>query len=117
MQQFIRERVELTTQWKVKSQDFVTANLWNVGQYAILLHMVARHTNYEVGKLMHVIGDCHIYNKHESIAEELLNREPLEASKLWVNPDITNFYEFAEEDFELVDYKTHPQIKGIDVAI
>lgn len=95
----------------------MTANFFNVAEYAILLHMVARHTGYEVGTLVHIIGDCHIYNKHEEIANELLSRKPFKAPKLWVNPEVTNFYDFTEDDFKLVDYETHEQIKGIDVAI
>lgn len=117
MQQFIRERVELTTQRKIKSQDFIVANFFNVCEYALLVHMVARHLGLEVGTLVHIIGDCHLYNKHEEIAKELISRKPLEASKLWVNPEVTNFYDFTEDDFKLVDYNPHPQIKDIDVAI
>lgn len=47
--------------------------------------MMTIHTRYEVGLLTHVIGDCHTYNKHEEIAKELLSRETMQASKLWVN--------------------------------
>ena len=115
--QFVVKDGKINLLLKQRSQDFIVANFWNVGQYALLLHMVARHTGYEVGILTHVIGDCHIYNKHEDIAKELLNRQPKEASKLWINPEVKDFYEFTEDDFELVDYNPHPQIKGIDVAI
>jgi len=115
--QFVVKDGKVNLLLKQRSQDFLTANFFNVCEYALLLHMVARHTGYEVGILTHVIGDCHLYNKHLKHAEELLTREPFEAPKLWVNPDVTDFYEFTEEDFELVDYKHHPQIKGFDVAI
>lgn len=115
--QFVVKDGKVNLLLKQRSQDFLTANAFNVCEYAILLHMVARHTGYEVGKLVHVIGDCHLYNKHEEYAEELLKREPFPAPKLWVNPDVKDFYEFTEEDFKLIDYETHEQIKGIDVAI
>lgn len=102
---------------KQRSQDFITANFFNVAEYAILAHMIARHLGLEVGILTHVIGDCHIYNKHEEIALELLSREPMKAPTLWINPEVKNFYDFTEDDFKLVDYEKHPQIHGIDVAI
>lgn len=115
--QFVVKDGKINLLLKQRSQDFLTANFFNVCEYAILVHMVARHTGYEVGKLTHVIGDCHLYNKHEEHAIKLLSRDPFPAPKLWVNPKITNFYEFTEDDFKLIDYETHPQIKGIDVAI
>lgn len=115
--QFVVKGDKVNLLLKQRSQDFITANFFNVAEYAILLHMVARHTGYKVGKLTHVIGDCHLYNKHEEIAEELISREPFEAPKLWVNPEVTDFYEFTEDDFKLIDYNKHEQIKGIEVAI
>lgn len=84
--QFVVKNGKVNLLLKQNSQDFITANFWSVAQYAILTHMVAIHTTYEVVLLIHVIGDCHIHNKHEEIAKELLNREPMQASKLWVNP-------------------------------
>lgn len=102
---------------KQRSNDFLVANNWNVASYALFIHMVARHTGLEVGEMIHVVGDMHIYNKHEEQAYELLNREPLPAPKLWVNPDVRDFYEFTEDDFKLIDYKhREPQLK-FEVAI
>lgn len=115
--QFVVKGNKVNLLLKQRSQDFIVANFFNVAEYAILLHMVARHTGLEVGLLTHVIGDCHIYNKHEEIAKELLSREPMNAPALWINPEVTDFYEFTEDDFKLVDYETHPQIQGIDVAV
>jgi len=100
-----------------RSNDFVTANNWNVVGYAILVHMIARHCNLEVGILAHFVQDMHIYNKHQQYVEELLNREPRPAPKLIINPDVKNFYDFTVDDFKLEDYEPHPQIKGIEVAI
>lgn len=102
---------------KQRSQDFIVANSWNVCQYALLVHMVARHCALEAGQLLHIIGDCHIYNKHEEQALELMSRNPLPAPIFLVNPEVTNFYDFTEDDFMLLNYQTHPQIKGIEVAV
>jgi len=100
-----------------RSQDTVVAGEWNVVQYAILLHMFAQVSGYEVGELVHVIADCHIYDRHVIIASELLSRDCYDAPKLWINPDIKNFYDFTIDDFRLDDYKYHKQIKNIPVAI
>lgn len=114
--QFVVKDGKLNLLLKQRSSDFIVASNWNVVQYALLTHMVARHCGLEVGLLKHIIGDCHIYNKHLEQAEELMKRKPLLAPTLWVNPDITDFYAFTEDDFKLMNYKTHPQIK-LEVAI
>lgn len=101
---------------KQRSNDFLVANNWNVVQYSILLHMIAKHLNLQVGTLTHVIGDMHIYNKHEKQAIELLNRRELETPEFWINPNINNFYDFTEDDFKLIYKEKHPQLQ-FDVAI
>ncbi len=100
-----------------RSSDILTANNWNVVQYAVLIHMFARECNMEVGELVHVIADAHIYDRHVPLVKELISREPLPAPKLWLNPEIKNFYDFTVDDVKLLDYETHEQIKGIPVAI
>jgi thymidylate synthase len=100
-----------------RSQDILTANNWNVCQYAVLLHMFAQVSDMEVGELVHVIADAHIYDKHVPLVEELIAREQHPAPKFWINPEIKNFYDFTVDDFRLDDYVTGPQIKNIPVAV
>lgn len=100
-----------------RSQDILTANNWNVCQYAVLLHMFAQVSDMEVGELVHVIADAHIYDKHVSLVEELIAREQHPAPKFWINPEVKNFYDFTVDDFRLDDYVTGPQIKNIPVAV
>ena len=100
-----------------RSSDVLTANNWNVVQYAVLMHMFARECDMEVGELIHMIADAHIYDRHIPLVQELITREPLPAPKLWLNPDVKNFYDFTVDDVKLLDYETHEQIKGIPVAI
>ena len=100
-----------------RSQDVLAANNWNVVQYSILLMMMAQSCGYEVGELVHVIADCHIYDRHVPIIEELIKREPLPAPKVTLNPDIKDFYDFKPEDVIVEGYETHPQIKDIPIAI
>ena len=100
-----------------RSQDVLTANNWNVCQYALLLMMVAQVNDMEVGEFIHVIADAHIYDKHVPLIEELITREQHPAPKLWINPEIKNFYDFTVDDLKLEDYVTGPQIKNIPVAV
>lgn len=100
-----------------RSQDVLTANNWNVCQYAVLLHMLAQVCGMRAGEFVHVIADAHIYDRHVPMIEELISREPLPAPTLWLNPEVKDFYEFTPDDVRLDNYETHPQIKDIPVAV
>lgn len=100
-----------------RSQDVLAANNWNVVQYAILMHMMARHAGMEVGEFVHVIADAHIYDRHVPHIQELIRREGYEAPRLVINPEKKNFYDFRVEDFELEGYKRGKQIFGIEIAV
>lgn len=100
-----------------RSQDMLAANGWNVAQYAILLMAVAQVNGMVAGELIHVIADCHIYDRHVPMIEELITREEHPAPKVWLNPDVKNFYDFKVDDLHVEDYVTGEQIKNIPVAI
>ena len=100
-----------------RSQDVLTANNWNVCQYAVLLHMFAQVSGMKAGELVHVIADAHIYDRHVPIVEELITRKAYPAPEFWMNPEITNFYDFTLDDFALKNYQTGEQIRNIPVAI
>lgn len=100
-----------------RSSDVLVANNWNVVQYSILLMMFAQVNDMIAGELIHVISDCHIYDRHIPIVKELINREPLPAPKVSLNKDIKDFYKFTVDDVIVEDYNTHEQIKNIPVAI
>ena len=100
-----------------RSQDMLTANNWNVVQYAVLVHMLAQVSGLVAGELVHVIADCHIYDRHIPMVERLLEREPLPAPEFYVNPKIDDFYAFTPEDFSLKNYRYHDFSEKIPVAI
>ncbi len=119
------------TQWLVKegklhlilnqrSQDMLTANGWNLMQYAALQYMFAQVSGLEVGTLTHNIGDCHIYDRHIPLVEKLLEAEPMDVTpKLVIKNPTKDFYEFKVEDFEVegYDYNKDVKIGKIPVAI
>jgi len=89
----------------------------NTIQYYFLLAMVAQVTGYKIGKFTHLINNLHIYDKHFKYVDDLLSAEEYEPPKLWVNPEITNFYDFTDEDIKLIDYKYDKRIEDIPIAI
>ena len=100
-----------------RSNDVLAANNWNVVQYAVLVHMMAQVCDMEVGELVHVIADAHIYDRHIPLVEQLIAREPFPAPKFILNPDVKNFYDFTTDDVQLEGYRFGEQIKNIPIAI
>lgn len=100
-----------------RSQDFLTANNWNVVQYALLVHMFAQVSGLEVGEFVHVIADAHIYDRHVDMIKEVIAKEPLPAPKLIMDKSIKNFYDFTVDSFSLEGYQYHKLGKKIPVAI
>lgn len=99
-----------------RSQDMLTASNWNVCQYAILVHMMARHAGLKAGELIHVIADCHIYDRHVPIVEQMIKQEPKPAPKLIIDPDVHDFYDFTPDSFKLEGYDPYPFDHKIEVA-
>ena len=100
-----------------RSQDMLTANNWNVVQYSILLIMMAQVSGLKAGELVHVIADAHIYDRHIPIVKKIIANEQFPAPKLFVNPDVKNFYDFKAEDFVFENYKYNDLTDKIEVAI
>ncbi len=100
-----------------RSQDVLAANNWNVCQYAVLLHMLARECDMIPGELVHMIADAHIYDRHIPLIQELIGRETHPAPDFWLNPDKKGFYEFTKEDVRLDNYVTGEQIRNIPIAV
>lgn len=100
-----------------RSQDMLTANGWNVMQYAALVHMLAHVSGLVPGEVVHVIADAHIYDRHVPIVEEIIARQPFEAPKLSLDPAITDFYAFTKSGFTLENYRSHPLDEKIPVAV
>ena len=111
------EKLTLNAILNQRSQDVLAANNWNVCQYAVLVHMLAQVFGMKAGEFVHVIADAHIYDRHVPMIEELISREPLPAPTFWLNPEITDFYDFTPDDVRLDRYETHPQIKNIPIAV
>ena len=100
-----------------RSQDMLTANNWNVVQYAILVHMFAQVSGLVPGELVHVIADAHIYDRHIPIVERMLERAPAPAPRLIIDSSVTDFYAFTPDSFRLDGYTSATFEEKIPIAI
>ena len=100
-----------------RSQDMLTANNWNVVQYAVLTHMMAQVSGLKVGELVHVIADCHIYDRHIPAVKAMLELEGYPAPTFKMDESITDFYAFTKDSFSLENYRYHPFDFEIPMAI
>lgn len=94
----------------IRSSDVALGLPFNVAQMAILVHMLAQVTNLEAGEMMVCITNAHLYEQHFEPIQAIFEREPYPVPKLWLNPEIKNFYDFETKDIKLIDYKYHPAI-------
>ena len=100
-----------------RSQDMLTANNWNVVQYAVLVHMMAQVSGLEAGELVHVIADCHIYDRHVPLVEKMLKNPQFNAPVFVMDKSITNFYDFTVDSFRMENYRYNDFTDPIPVAI
>lgn len=99
-----------------RSQDMLTANNWNVCQYAVLVHMLARVSGLVPGELVHVIADAHIYDRHIPLVEKMLEKKPYDAPEFRLDEAVTDFYAFTKDSVSLENYKYHELEGKIPVA-
>ena len=100
-----------------RSQDMLTANNWNVVQYAALTCMLAQVSGLEPGEFMHVIADAHIYDRHVPLVQEIIANEPKPAPKFIIDPAVDDFYRFTVDSFKMENYEFSKFDKKIPVAI
>ncbi|HKJ71687.1 MAG TPA: thymidylate synthase [Gammaproteobacteria bacterium] len=100
----------LSCQLYQRSADLFLGVPFNIASYALLTHMVAQVLGYRVGDFIHTLGDAHIYTNHVEAVDTQLEREPLPAPTLWLNPDITDLFAFAADDIALEGYHSHGRI-------
>ena len=100
-----------------RSQDMLTANNWNVVQYAALTCMLAQVSGLIPGEFMHVIADAHIYDRHVPLVQEIIANEPKPAPKFVIDPAVDDFYRFTVDSFKMENYEFSKFDKKIPVAI
>lgn len=114
--QFYVSNGKLSCQLYQRSADVFLGVPFNIASYALLTMMVAQVTGLKPGEFIHTIGDAHLYMNHLEQADVQLSRDPLPLPTMKINPDVTDIFDFKYEDFDLVDYQSHPHIKA-EVAV
>jgi thymidylate synthase len=110
--QFYVANNKLSCQLYQRSADVFLGVPFNIASYALLTMMIAQVTNLQLGEFIHTFGDAHLYLNHIEQAKLQLSREPKPLPKMRINPNVKNIFDFKFEDFELLDYDSHPAIKA-----
>ena len=114
--QFYVANGELSCQMYQRSCDIFLGVPFNIASYALLTLMMAQVTGLKPGEFVHTLGDAHIYLNHVDQVKLQLTRQPLPLPQMIINPDVRAIDDFRFEDFQLVNYQSHPHIKG-DIAV
>ncbi len=103
---------KLSCQLYQRSADIFLGVPFNIASYALLTMMVAQVTGLEVGDFIHTLGDAHLYNNHLEQVDQQLDRDTYHLPTLKINSQVDDIFSFKFEDFELVNYESHPHIKA-----
>ncbi len=112
MFQFYVANGRLSCQLYQRSCDIFLGVPFNIASYALLTMMVAQVTGYKPGDFVHTLGDAHIYLNHIEQVKLQLTRKPYPLPEMIINPSVTDIFKFHFEDFQLINYVSHPHIKG-----
>lgn len=112
LQFYVSSSGKLSLQLYQRSADIFLGVPFNIASYALMVHMIAKVCDLEVGDFVHTIGDAHIYNDHIDVVNTQLSRDPKQLPKLVINGNQKSIEDFKYEDFELIAYDPHPLIKA-----
>jgi thymidylate synthase len=103
---------KLSCQLYQRSADIFLGVPFNIASYAMLTHMFAEQCDLQVGDFVWTGGDCHLYLNHLEQADEQLSRTPYAPPKLHIKRRPPSIFEYEYEDFEVLKYRSHAQIKA-----
>lgn len=103
---------KLSCQMYQRSADIFLGVPFNIASYALLTHMFAQQTGYDVGDFVWTGGDCHLYSNHLEQVKEQLSRAPYAPPRLEIKRKPESIFDYRFEDFEIVGYQSHPHIKA-----
>ena len=103
---------KLSCQLYQRSADVFLGVPFNIASYALLTMMIAQVCDMGLGDFVHTFGDVHLYNNHFEQAQLQLQRTPFALPKMKLNTVVKDIFSFNYEDFELINYESHPGIKA-----
>ncbi len=110
--QFYVAEGKLSCQLYQRSADVFLGVPFNIASYALLTMMIAQVCDLQYGDFVHSFGDVHLYNNHFEQASLQLSRSPFPLPQMKINPEVKDIFSFRYEDFELINYQSHPGIKA-----
>ncbi|HRE68308.1 MAG TPA: thymidylate synthase [Cyclobacteriaceae bacterium] len=103
---------KLSCQLYQRSADYFLGVPFNIASYALLTQIFAHQTNLEPGEFVWTGGDVHLYANHLEQAQLQLSRQPFPLPQLNIRRKPDSLFEYEFEDFEIVNYQSHPSIKA-----
>ncbi|HKE43377.1 MAG TPA: thymidylate synthase [Steroidobacteraceae bacterium] len=110
--QFYVAQGKLSAQVYQRSADIFLGVPFNIASYALLTHMLAQQAHLAAGDLIWTGGDCHLYVNHLEQADLQLSRTPHALPQLIIKRRAPTLFDYAFEDFEIVNYQHEPAIKA-----
>jgi thymidylate synthase len=110
--QFYVAEGRLSCQLYQRSADALLGVPFNIASYALLTHMIAQQCDLAVGDFVWTGGDCHLYLNHIEQAELQLSRTPYPPPQLKILRKPPSLFDYAYEDFEIIEYRYHAAIKA-----
>lgn len=102
---------KLNLLWSQRSVDVALGLPFNIASYATLLHLLAKETGYQEGKLVGFLADTHIYSNHVEGLKEQLTRDPnLYPLPQISTPNFTSIFDWKYEDTQILNYQSFPRI-------
>ncbi|HUX72955.1 MAG TPA: thymidylate synthase [Steroidobacteraceae bacterium] len=102
----------LSCQLYQRSADAFLGVPFNIASYALLTHMLAQQCGFEPGEFIWTGGDCHLYLNHLTQVKMQLEREPYPLPRLRINRRPPGIFDYAFDDFSILDYRCHAAIKA-----
>jgi thymidylate synthase len=110
----------ISLMWNQRSVDTFLGLPFNIASYGLLLEIIAKEVNMIPDELIGNLGDVHLYSNHIEQAKEQIGRESFKLPKLAIqdefwNPNqsiINQIEHIIPEDFQVLDYQSHPAIKA-----
>lgn len=102
----------LSCQLYQRSADYFLGVPFNIASYALLTNMVAQQCDLNPGEFVWTGGDVHLYTNHIEQAQTQLSREPYPLPQLRIKRKPPTLFDYQFEDFEIVNYQSHPSIKA-----
>lgn len=110
--QFYVANGKLSCQLYQRSADYFLGVPFNIASYALITYMFAQQCDLLPGEFIWTGGDTHLYSNHLEQAKLQLSREPYPLPQLIIKRKPASVFEYQFEDFEIVNYQSHPAIKA-----